>query len=246
MIHDDLEGKRSTTILRARTVKAMLAPLTVAIVFLALVPAGASGAADVIRNLGNSFDRSTYYMDQGDLVQYQYVGAGAPHNVRSTQFSAGNRLFSSDTISTGTTPVDGTQYLAPGTYPFICTIHPSQMVADLVVRKDSTPPPDGGGGPLILDLRAKEQALRKKLTFFATASVASTLVAESKKTKDTETQLIANQKTKIRAKLKRKARTRLDEKLDENGKAKVKVKGTATTQSGAEATDEVKVKLRER
>jgi hypothetical protein len=100
-------------------------------------------------------------------------------------------------------------------------------------------------GPLALDLEAKKQKLRKKIKFFATASVTSTLVAEGKKTRDIETQLIANQETKIKAKLKRKARNRLAEKLDEKGKAKVKVKGTATTQSGAEATDKVKVKLKD-
>ena len=222
----------------------MLAPLTVAVVFPALVPAGASGVADVIKNLGNSFDRSSYYSDQGDLVQYQYVGAGAPHNVRSTQFSGGERLFSSDTISTGATPVDGTQYLAPGTYPFICTIHPSQMAAELVVREDGTPPPDGGA-PLTLDMAAKKQELKKKLKFTATASVTSTLVAKGKQIKDTTEQLAANQRTKVKAKLKRKARNPLEEKLEEKGKAKVKVTGTATTQSGAEATDTVKVKLKD-
>jgi plastocyanin len=228
--------------LRARTVKATLAPLAVAVVFLALVPTGASGVADVIRNLGNSFDRSTYYSDQGDLVQYQYVGAGAPHNVRSTQFSGGERLFSSDTISTGTTPVDGTQDLGPGTYPFICTIHPSQMAAELVVREDSTPPPDGGA-PLTLDMAAKKQELKKKLKFTATASVASTLVAEGQKIKDATEQLAANQRTKVKTKLKRKARNLLEEKLEEKGRAGVKVTGTATAQSGAEASDTIKIKL---
>jgi plastocyanin len=220
----------------------MLAPLTVAVVFLALVPAGASGVADVIRNLGNSFDRSTYYSDQGDLVQYQYVGAGAPHNVRSTQFSGGERLFSSDTISIGTTPVDGTQDLGPGTYPFICTIHPSQMAAELVVREDGTPPPDDGA-PLTLDMAARKQELKKKLKFTATASVASTLLAEGKKIKDARERLAANQRTEVKAKLKRMARNPLEEKLEEKGRAGVKVTGTATTQSGAEATDTIKVKL---
>jgi N-acetylglucosamine-6-sulfatase len=108
------------------------------------------------------------------------------------------------------------------------------------------PPPNGGPRPsLTLDLEAKKQELKKKIKFFATASVTSTLVAESKKTKDTETQLVASQKTKIKAKLKRKARNRLEEKLDEKGRAKVKIAGTATTQSGAEATDTVKVKLKD-
>jgi hypothetical protein len=115
---------------------------------------------------------------------------------------------------------------------------------------DGSPPPDDGGpgpggGALTLDLTTNKQELRKKLKFFATASVAATLVAESKKVKETTTDLVANQETKVKAKLKRKARNRLEEKLDEKGKAKIKVTGTATTQSGAEATDQVKVKLKD-
>lgn len=96
-----------------------------------------------------------------------------------------------------------------------------------------------------LDLEAKKQKLRKKIKFFATATVASTLVAQGKKIKETTEQLSANQETKVKAKLKRKARNRLEERLDEKGKAKVKVKGTATNQSGAEASDTVKVKLKD-
>jgi len=44
------------------------------------------------------------------------------------------------------------------------------------------PGPGPGPGPqaLTLDLAAKKQELRKKIKFFATASVASTLVAEGK------------------------------------------------------------------
>ena len=83
--------------------------------------------------------------------------------------------------------------------------------------------------------------MKKKVKFFATASVASTLVAEGKKIKETTTQLAADQKSTIKAKLKRKARNRLEEK----GKGKVKITATATDQSGAEATDQVKVKLKD-
>jgi Tol biopolymer transport system component len=95
-----------------------------------------------------------------------------------------------------------------------------------------------------LDLEAKKQKLRKKIKFFATASAASTLVAEGKKIKDTTQDLVADQRTKVKAKLKRKARKQLEEKLERKGKAKVKVAGTATTQSGAKGTDKVKVKLK--
>jgi hypothetical protein len=109
------------------------------------------------------------------------------------------------------------------------------------------PPPPGGTPPpeLTLDLAAKKQELRKKIKFFATASVASTLVAQGKAIKETTKQLGANEKTKVKAKLKRKARNRLEEKLEESGKAKVKVKGTASDQSGQAATDTVKVKLKD-
>ena len=115
---------------------------------------------------------------------------------------------------------------------------------------DGSPTPPGGGPgpgaePLTLDLEAKKQQLRKKLKFFATATVASTLVAKGKKIKQSTEQLAANQETKVNAKLKRKARNRLEEKLDEKGKAKVKVEATATNQSGATATDTVKVKLKD-
>jgi hypothetical protein len=108
-------------------------------------------------------------------------------------------------------------------------------------------PPPGGTPPseLTLDLKAKKQELTKKLKFSATASAASTLVATGKAIKETTKQLAANEKTKVKAKLKRKARNRLEEKLEEKGKAKTKVKGTAIDQGGAEATDKVKVKLKD-
>lgn len=230
---------------------ALAVPL--AVVFLALAPAAAWGVADVIRNSGNAFDRSTYYSDQGDLVQYEHTG-GAPHNVRSTQYSDGERLFSSDTIKAGTTPVEGTQYLAPGTYPFICTVHPSQMSADLVVRATGAPPPGPvpgpgepgpgpGTAPLSLDLEAKKQELRKKLKFFATATADSTLVARGKAIKTTTRQLAADERTKVKARLKPAKRERLESLLERRGKATTKVKATATDESGAEVAEKIEVKL---
>lgn len=243
--------------------------MPLAVAFLALAPAGAWGVADVIKSTNNNrFDKATYSSDEGDLVRFEHTGGG-PHNVTSTQLSGGERLFSSATITTGSTPVNRTQSLASGTYPFFCTVHSNQMRAELVVRasgspppedgtpppedgtpppEDGTPPPEDGGpgpGPLTLDLRAKKQELTKKLKFFATASVASTLVTKGKKIKETTEQLAANQETKVTAKLKRKARNRLEEKLEQKGKAKVNVEGTATNQSGATATDTVKVKLKD-
>jgi plastocyanin len=121
--------------------KAIALPLAVAL--LALLPAGAWAVADVIKNSGNAFTQATYNSQVGDLVQFQHSGSGAPHDVTSIQSSAGQPLFSSATISTGKTPVNGTQFLEPGTYRFICTIHPEQMQATLNVSASGTPPPSG-------------------------------------------------------------------------------------------------------
>ena len=211
--------------------------MPLAVVILALAPTGAWGVADVIKSTNdNEFDRPTYNSDEGDLVQFQHTGGG-PHNVTSTQLSGGERLFSSATISSGTTPVNGTQSLPPGTYPFICTIHAPGMAAELVVRESGAPPP----APLTLDLEARKQELRKKVKFFATASVASTLIATGKAIKETTKQLAANQKTTIEAKLKRKALNRIEDK----GKGKVRIAATASDPSGTAATDTVKVKLKD-
>jgi 6-phosphogluconolactonase (cycloisomerase 2 family) len=116
-------------------------------------------------------------------------------------------------------------------------------------RQGPPPPPDGGPGPgppaLTLDLGAKKQKLKKKLKFFATASADSTLVARGKGIRKKTSELAANEETKVKAKLKRAKYGRLANKLEENGKAKVKVEGTATDQSGAATTDEIKVKLKD-
>jgi hypothetical protein len=107
------------------------------------------------------------------------------------------------------------------------------------------PPEQPPAGPpaeaLTLDLGAKKQKVKKKVKFSATASIDSTLVAEGKKIKDTTTQLAADQKTTIKAKLKRKARNRFEDK----GKGKVTIEGTASASIGGEATDTVKVKLKD-
>jgi hypothetical protein len=69
--------------------------MPLAVVLLALAPTGAWGVADVIKSANNDeFDQPTYHSDEGDLVQFQHTGGGS-HNVTSTQFSGGERLFSS-------------------------------------------------------------------------------------------------------------------------------------------------------
>jgi hypothetical protein len=88
-----------------------------------------------------------------------------------------------------------------------------------------------------LDLSAKTQELRTKIKFSATASAASTLVAEGKDIKETTKQLAANEKTEIKARLTRKFQHQVEQG------DRVKIKGTASDQSGAVATDTVKAKV---
>jgi plastocyanin len=95
--------------------KAIAVPL--AVVLPALAPAGASAVADVIKSTNNNeVDQPTYSSDEGDLVRFQHTGGG-PHNVTSTQFSGGERLFSSDTISRGGVP--GGLAFQPGDVSFV-------------------------------------------------------------------------------------------------------------------------------
>jgi plastocyanin len=202
--------------------KAIAVPL--ALVSLALLPAGASAVADVIRSSGNqSFDKSTYNSGAGDLVQFQHTGGGS-HNVTSTQ-----SLFSSATISTGTTPVNGTQFLAPGTYPFICTIH-QNMQASLIVSAS------GGGAPVarpdielkIISRRLDKVVAKGKLVLEVLAITRSDDVSVSARLgkkalgQITDLDLAAAQSSKVAMKLKGGITRRLA-KLE---KAKVKAEAT--------------------
>jgi hypothetical protein len=110
------------------------------------------------------------------------------------------------------------------------------------------PPPEGEPQPgfpaLQLDLDAKKQELRTKLTFFATTNVDSTLVAGGS-IKQTTKQLVGGEKTKVNGKLKSSARKKLAKKLDKKGKAKAKVEASAASETSGTAIDEIKVKLKD-
>jgi plastocyanin len=138
---------------------------------------GAAGALGVTETITASqtcctFAQPTFSIDPGQVGTFQNPGA-VSHNV----FASGNGpdgepLFSSDTIGSGQTPVNGTQYLTPGTYRFVCTIHP-EMTADLVVSGNGTPlaRPD-------VDLKLVSKKLHKvlgsgKLVVKVSASAAS-------------------------------------------------------------------------
>ena len=82
------------------------------------------------------FDLDFYGQSRGEVATFENpAGADAPHNVVSTvRGPDGGPLFRSETIAAGSTsPVEGTQYLDDGLYPFYCTLHGSGMSGELEI-----------------------------------------------------------------------------------------------------------------
>lgn len=94
----------------------------------ALIPAGSAGAVTIDAAAECcSFVGSPFSQAAGTEAQFSNPGAPnrVPHNVYSKGVGPdGGSLFYSKTIGPGmSTPVDGTEYLPAGRYPFLCTLH---------------------------------------------------------------------------------------------------------------------------
>lgn len=125
-------GKLGTTLATAATVAALLAAGSAFAASQTIVAADPGG--------NNSFSQGIYTTDQGEKVPFQNIGANQHNATATVNGPDGKSLFSSPTIGTGSTVVEGTQYLTTGTYPFICTVHP-QMAATLQVTANGVPVP---------------------------------------------------------------------------------------------------------
>jgi len=126
---------------------------------------------------------------------------------------------------------------------------PTALLTGTGVTTPTPPTPPEPGPPTVsppptLKLDAKKQELKKKLTFFATTNVDTTLVAGGD-VKPTEKQLAGGEKTKVKAELKPSKRKQLEKKLDKTGKAKAKVTTAATDQAGGIAVRDIKIKLKD-
>lgn len=113
--------------------------LTIAATLLAA--GGAFGTAQTIKASDNVFGAATYTMDQGDRPTLQNAGVNQHNATASSNGPDREPLFSTPTIGPGTANLNGTQYLTTGNYTFICTIHPSTMIATLSVSANGTPVP---------------------------------------------------------------------------------------------------------
>jgi plastocyanin len=119
--------------------------VAVAAAALATLGGGVSWAAETIRAsaLDNTYTAASYEMAAGEVPTFTNDSVGdIPHDVAATTRGPdGKFLFKSKVIgSNASTPVNGTQYLAPGTYRFFCTIHGSSMSANLRVGPGNPKP----------------------------------------------------------------------------------------------------------
>jgi plastocyanin len=196
----------------------------------------------IVAGPAESYDRQAtgtpYNTDQGSLVPFQNLGGS--HNVTARQNGPdGKALFRSDTTSGGTVPVNGTQYLSSGDYPFFCTIHPTTMNGTLRVT--------GAGAPLPrpqATLSVKGKSLAKVIKKgIALAIMANTQIDGAALTAKLGKTTIGKATVSLVAGAQQKV-----VKLNKAGKSKLRAKGKATVKVtaeipfGAPATAKTKLK----
>lgn len=85
------------------------------------------------------FLAASYSIDAGTVGQFQN-DTDTVHDIEAGGKGPDREpLFVAKQVKSGTVPINGTQYLSPGDYPFICLIHGSGMSATLKVLPTGTP-----------------------------------------------------------------------------------------------------------
>jgi plastocyanin len=126
---------------------------------------------------GTAFSKSSFTIDAGVVATFNNTGDTSHDVTASGEGPDGEKLFRTEIIDAGAqSPMNGTQYLSPGTYHFICVIHGSTMAAELVV---------GPGTPVarpqvkvrVLSSKVEQVVSGGKLRLKLTATTASQDVA---------------------------------------------------------------------
>jgi plastocyanin len=103
----------------------------------------AFGASETITTSPSccSYSKSTFTIDAGQVANFHNETNGVSHTMTASGKGPDHKaLFNSGTTSSGKqAAVQGTQYLAPGTYHFFCLIHGLSMSANLVVSGNGAP-----------------------------------------------------------------------------------------------------------
>jgi plastocyanin len=187
------------------------------------------------------YSKAAFTIDAGQVATFNNANSSS-HDVTSNDKGPdGAELFASPTISGNSqTPVNGTQYLAPGSYAFFCTVHPD-MVATLQV---------GAGTPVarpevtikVLSKKVDEVAssgkLKLKLTAVSQADDVALVVRKGAKkiASQQNLDLAAGTSRTLKLKLTNAAKNA----LDGVNSAKVKVTGTLPFGFPADASKKLK------
>ena len=106
--------------------KRLACAIALALAAVAIGPAEAA-PKNVVTTVGSRFTPQAVSIAEGDSLDYVNLDV-APHNVQSTDTNSdGTPLFASAIIRLGSPPVavKGVETLPPGSYPFICYVHPA-------------------------------------------------------------------------------------------------------------------------
>lgn len=167
-----------------------LIPLAALLLGAALaLPAAASADEQIAAGPPNRYLTTDVTIDQGEGVLFTNTDV-ADHDVLARDPGPdGKPLFRSELIGFGRTgPVEGTEYLATGSYGFFCSIHP-QMEGTLNVSSAGKPVPrpgeESGLKLKVLDTRIsrvkRQGALQVRVTTSGAATVRMTAVAKGSK-----------------------------------------------------------------
>lgn len=115
---------------------------------LAWTPAASAATDPITARSGNVFAGGTgpggsFSLDAGSIPQFTNDDAGDSHNVVATEDGPdGEELFQTALLAGGgSAPVTGAQYLTPGEYRFVCTIHVDMAGALSVAGSGAVPRP---------------------------------------------------------------------------------------------------------
>jgi len=216
----------------------------VSLVAVGLVALGATqalGASEPITTSTTccSYGKASFTIDQGTVATFDNLDPGSSqHDVTAAKNGKGNQpLFRSATINAGQTPVTGTDRLAPGTYHFFCSVHPTEMSGELVVIGV----PSGVTVKVLsrnLGAVVSSSKLKVKLSAVTTRNGIKLTASKGKKTLGSKggINLAAGTSRTVALRLSRAGRNT----LKNSGSAKVKVTATVPGASPANATQRLR------
>ena len=150
--------------------------MTVGCILLGMGAASASAAEPITASADCcTFTAPSYTQAAGETSTFiNPVDATTFHNAVANDLGPDKKpLFASGTEPAGgSSPVQGTQYLAPGTYGFYCTIHGSAMDGELVVDSSGTAVPRPSVKLSVLNQKLKAVRNQGKLKVKVTGTTA--------------------------------------------------------------------------